>query len=48
MGAASAMAMFFTNGVEAARSLITSVVASGVSMDSMPLPESWEPNTKPA
>ena len=42
------MAMLARNGVDAARSLMTSVVASVASTDSTPVPSSWEPKLKEA
>ena len=48
MGAARAIAMFLMNGVEAARSVMTSVVSSGASTEATPAPLSSEPKTKDA
>ncbi len=48
MGEARAMARFFTNGAEAARIVILTVVGSMASTFSTPLPASFSPNTKDA
>ena len=48
MGEASAMARFFKNGVEAARRVIFTVVASTASTLATPLPVASSPNTNDA
>ena len=47
-GAASAIAMFLMNGVDAARRVMTSVVSSGASTEATPLLDASEPKTKEA